>query len=118
MPNEQKWIKGWKVITPHRASCSWRTLSVMPKCYYHKNEITKRPEKCGPLTVFRTRQSARNFKKRLETNILSLRRHNFKIVKCLYQRSKDTHLWSDGWYQNSHDLPTGTDFADSIICLE
>ena len=118
---KQEWKKGWKVITPHRESCTWRDRLIQSKCYYSINEITKRPKRCGPLAVFRTRQNARDFKKTLEKNIISFRNHNFKIVRCVYKGSKDNCLWEWFWHNKNyplHFLPEGTAFADEIKCLE
>lgn len=116
MKNE--WKKGWKVIQTKknkirtRISCTNIAFPVK----YLKNKITRRPERCGPLAVFKTRKLAREFSKKGFWT-------NRKIVKCLYVSSEDTQLWRPSWhapskYLRSCDLPEGTILADKVKCLE
>lgn len=117
MSNGQKWLKGWKVIrSDGRRSC---TGTLHKQVIYNKNNIVGRPEGCGPLAVFRTRNSARSFIKE------NFRHSNIKrdIVECLYIRSKHRTLWIDLMrcgmqYHKTHNFPEGTAFADVIKCLE
>ena len=104
---KKEWKKGWKVIRKYsRKSCS----NISSRVVYHKNKITKRPEKCGPLAVFKTREKARVFIKNPSIQV------RCKIVKCLYTKSIDRCLW------NAHSkichLPTGNVLADEVKCLE
>lgn len=118
---KQEWVKGWKVIRINcgesRVSCTSDGHEVL----YEKDKITGRPENCGPLAVFKTREVAREFKRRFWYHWRGCR---IKIVKCLYKKSEDTYLWYDGSYcDHNHrptrrELPKGTDFADEVKCLE
>lgn len=122
MSNKKEWKKGWKVINKDRLSCTapYRKHPVK----YLKNKETSRPtaEKgraYGPLAVFKTREDARMFKKRV-LNITSENKQ-WKIVKCKYVESKIPFLFEYFYHWNrrsSWDLPEGTAFADKVKCLE
>jgi len=105
---KQDWKKGWKIIMSYsRRSCTNDGHEVT----YETNEITKRPNGCGPLAVFEIKKMARTFLKKFRWNT-----HDRKIVKCLYKKSEDNHLWCKGYFR--YGVPNGTRFADEVKCLE
>jgi hypothetical protein len=103
-----EWKKGWKVI--HKTTR--QSITAMYRIYprvYPKDVVVGRPKDCGPLAVFRTRQSARTFAKYFYC----------KIVKCLYLPSKAGALWerpTDRLMLTA--LPVGTILAEKVKCLE
>lgn len=126
----EEWIKGWKVLSKERHSCTWRARSAYSVCCYPKGEITTRRRLCGPLAVFKTRQHARDFRKAVLDSPYRRRNTLLKIVKCLYKRSRPAEktLWekmpdvtstkfNDTHHMTSY-LPEGTVFADAVHCLE
>jgi len=112
----KKTCKGWKVIRRiDRRSC---IALVRPNASvtYIKNKATKRRKKHGPLAVFETRKAARKF-----VFYRHYKKYNWRIVKCIYIRSKSRRLWE--WATDfdciiKGRVPERTDFADSVTCLE
>jgi hypothetical protein len=111
-----KWEKGWKVIKRKT-----RTSAVVPEgnayvVNYFENKIVRKPNKCGPLAVFKTRRHARDFVKLGNWQ-------ERKVVRCLYRPSKYNMLWTPNTQSGrlksfGMDLPRGTAFADEVKCLE
>lgn len=116
--NKEKWIRGWKVIMRNtRESCTSNHQIVK----YNKNTIVRRPKDCGPLAVFKTRKAARDFLLLSFYTFNRPKKHKSrKIVKCIYIKSKHGYLWS--WSNSINiqccNMPSGTDFAEKVKCLE
>ena len=118
MSKKQEWLKGWKVIKENRTSAV-RDLKKL--CIYPVGVITKRPFGCGPLAVFTNKEDAEDFRACMSTAYQPR-----KVVKCVYKQSKDKDLWqrhslNEFWSKNTlpyQCLPTGTDVADKVKCLE
>lgn len=109
--------KGWKVIRKiDRKSCTAK-IRYYP-VIYKKNKKIKSPVGCGPLAVFKTREAARSFLR--ANSIHATIVGGWKIVKCVYIQSLEKYLWEHDRRQTYPKLmrPKGTDFADSVTCLE
>jgi hypothetical protein len=103
--SEEKTKIGWKVTYKgHSVVASNSCLD------YELNKATVPQPGCGPLAVFVTEGSARYF--------MSLW-PDTDLYRCRYIPTKGRRaLWSRAGSIRSHDLPPGTDFADSVTLLE
>lgn len=87
---------------------------------YEVNTPIKRPEKGGPLAVFKTLKDALSFM----SNRFGISWQNdwqcskIKFFDCLYEKSKDKNFWYDGVYFDVSLIPCGTVFADELILKE
>jgi len=99
--------EGWKVLNG-RYSCIMKIRGN----HYPKRHRTVPNDDGGPLTVFTHKHFALNFAK-INPHL------SLTIVRCLYRKSKIKTLYSIGHQPvHLHDCPPGTEFADSITCLE
>lgn len=115
---KEKWKKGWKVITKEeRMSCIAGSCNCANRVYYPIDGIAEPAPGNGPLAIFKTRGSARDFL------TMFLLRPYCKIVECEYiEHTGEKVLWKleitgvkdikDG------DFPPGTAFASKVKCLE
>ena len=123
MMNKQR--EGWKVVNRERKSaiCMYTEGAVD----YPANEIVTPREGCGPLGVFVTEEQAALF----AWEGMSLKDREkcnpFQVIPCTYTRSLHRRFWyitTDGKQWPGADeeeedwLPSGTDFADTVTCLE
>jgi len=107
-----KWREGYKVLKASNRS----SIMSRKKVKYLKNRTAKRPKKCGPLTLFSSREDAEYvFGFLLNDNIALL-------VKCEYLPSKCKTIWVEkhkkAFRWALDELPLGTVLAEQIRCLE
>lgn len=108
------WQSGFKVIN------RWtRTSAVMRQdftiVHYGVLKLVKPQQDCGPLAVFANLEAAEYFCAQFINKILIIKR-------CLYKQSLNKTLY---YHHKKYDyalsavcIPSGTVFADYIICLD
>ena len=103
---DKKKIKiGWKVVTKANKLNNYKLTSAFDSgktVVYEVDKWTNQPRKCGPLTVFCTRDSALRF---------AWSAHS--VYRCFYIRSYARHLYAHG-RRCSCVLPYGTVFAKKV----
>ena len=103
---------GYKVLTHNRISCA----SAFAIVSYRKMRRTLPKNDCGPLAVFKDRESAQNF---IINELTPYSIKNYLIVKCKYKKSTQRALWRWGGTKiHPHFHIPGTDYADWVTCLE
>ena len=105
------WKKGWKVLKPDRLSLF--VAEYLGGVHYKKGENVEPKSNCGPLAIFSDQDHAKNF----------LDQHHPRggaiIVPVLFLPSKKEGLRDNkGYVLHRRDLPSGTELADAVICLE
>ena len=127
MKLQMKIKRGWKILRhrlyeesrrydkPKFAGLSWYAE---PPSEYYFDHWTRRPPGAGPLTVFRTRDQAKNYMRHIVRHWL---RGNERIfaVPCHYLPSKARKIWYATRYEKlgRDRLAPHTIFADSIRVL-
>ena len=108
MPKEDL-RRGWKLVkVVGDKYCSYTGLSYESSRFYSIGHRTERPDGCGPLAVFTSKEFAERF---LELDKPFNRMH--EILPCVYKVSQDDWLW-DNCGQMMGRMPQGTAFADWV----
>jgi len=113
-----KWKKGWKVVRKNSRYSAVVHDAPGGRCY-KKGITVGRARGYGPLCVYETRASARDFARDFaRDDWFHSRRRSLEIVKCLYIPSKHKEIWSGDISYSLRALPTGTALAEKVMCLE
>lgn len=107
------WQKGYKVVREFEGalrSCSDMGMPIT----YKLRRITKRPDRCGPLALFRHEWAARYFG---TTMSFGASKDQFIVVECQYAPSVDRKLWNDLGMVLDWPLPLNTVLADKVKLL-
>lgn len=113
MDTVSDWEEGWKVVyTGLWPEGAWRSCSgVAHTVDYVPGEETRRPDGCGPLTVFGAFEHASDF-------IQMFGADRWEITKCRYIPSADRAVWNGDRRRALRHLPRGTVLADVIEISE
>ena len=116
----KKFEEGFKVLTLSRRSTYWQEDSPGSMRYPVTFRVERMP-KWGPLAVFETRSDACQFAGPFSELY-------YMVVPCLFKRSRARCFWAArDWgdadfapllLSRRDGFPTGTAFADAVICLE
>ncbi len=110
-----RWRHGWKVL---RGRCSAvESVSLAGRRYPKDVRVEPRPG-CGALTVFESRDRARDFADNMW--FLNLQeRLDVEVVPCVYLPSgREKGIYRRGQRARIGMLPDGTVLADAVVCLE
>jgi len=103
--------EGWKVLREHRWSCM--SVGYGGAIQYPVNKWAKPRPRCGPLTVFDSRELAERF-------MWESWGYRLTIHRCQYKPSRLRFLWARGRGHGLrlNELPTGTRLANAVKTLE
>jgi hypothetical protein len=113
--------EGWKVTTSWGRSC---IISGYGEVEYKVGEKTFPQKDCGPLAVFTSEQTAKDF-------FIADTRQSFnpkaRVHKCLYKQSKEKELYRRPYRDTAtsylmvvkcKSIPKDTDYADWVEILD
>ncbi len=111
----EKLLEGYKLVRKELPNLFYSAFSDGYVTKYKLNEFTYPKKGNGPLAVFDTLDSAKNFLKEINTK-------GFILYKCKYTKSENNYLW---FVEKSlrekfcrKDLPIGTICADKVMLIE
>jgi len=106
---------GYKALYQHHYNTTLTSWSSPSAIEYKYNTWTKRPPKCGPLAIFKSKASAISF---VEKHSIYTTRPQDLVFKCKYIPSTDTTLWTHHYKLLESKIPKDTLFANKVKLIK